>query len=1427
MITPARHHAEWLSLVESSGPFLSMPVLLRVFPQGLDLRDATRAAALRENYEDWLERGRPLLHVHTAWIRHVLENLLEWPADFIAEGQSIPAGLEASQPHFGETLRPDLVLRRPPGGDGDTTPQLLVVTYPPAQDLEKPVAGKIWKASPATRITELLHASGVPLGLVTNGEHWMVVYAPRGETSGFASWYADIWMQEPITLRAFHSLLCLRRFFGVAAGETLAALYAESAKDQQEVTDQLGRQVRRAVEMLVQAFDQIDAESNRSLLASVPEKEVYDAALTLMMRLVFLFSAEERGLLLLGDPLFDQHYAVSTLRELLRERADQHGEEVLERRHDAWSRLLATFRAVHGGVQHEAMRLPAYGGSLFDPDRFPFLEGRDADSRWRETPAHPLAVNNRVVLHLLEALQLLRVKVPGGGPAEARRVSFRALDIEQIGHVYEGLLDHTARRATEVTLGLDGKNEPEIPLSKLEELAGIDPNAAEPAPLTNERMVADDGTSIVEFPTRKVSYHDTPTAPAALIDFLKEETGRSTNALESALGYRKPTARGKAKAEASAASFILDLPSSIHDHSLLLACGQDPRLAHRIRPFAGLLRTDDFSRLAVIRPGAVFVTAGTDRRSSGTHYTPKSLTDPVVKHTLDPLVYIGPAEGLPVAEWKLKSPKEILALKICDLAMGSGAFLVQTCRYLADRLCEAWELAEKDHVGSILITPDGDFSVGSAGERLLPNDPAERVALARRYVADRCLYGVDINPMAVEMAKLSLWLITLQKDRPFTFLDHALKCGDSLVGVSSLKQIENFSLRTGDRQITFGTANLFRYVEEAATKRRTLEELPSNDHTQIEAKNRLHAEAEISIAKVKAISDCLLALELRGLDGEAYEEQRADEAEKLQLLLKKDADAAMIFPAPSISLLSNYARQQLHGQRTFHWPIEFPEVFQQGGFNAFVGNPPFLWALRISIRISIPFSHFLKRNWPHARKNADLCAYFLIHAVALTKQNGSVGFVLTNTISEADTRETALDHLVNRGMTLYRAVANQLWPGTASVRISPIHMFCGAWNGTFNLDGFEVEHISTSLEAIKSSAPPSALFTNRGKCFKGSVPLGDGFFLEPDEVQRLRESDDKYRRVLFPYMTGEELNFSPTLSPGRWVIYFRDWSLEACEEFPLCLELLRQRVKPERDKIVPTNGMARQRRDLWWKFTGPTVDLYGAIERTKRVLVASAVSKHHAFAFVPSTYIYSNALNVFAYDGFDYFALLQSSLHAAWALKHGSKLEDRPRYNVTDCFETFPHPEKLEPLASAGLTYHDFRKDLIAARIEGLTTTYNRFHDSGEKSEDVARLRALHIEMDQAVAAAYGWSDLDLGHGFHVTKPGIRYTLSESARREVLDRLLALNHQRYAEELAAGLHEKKSKAKAKKTGTKRATKKAKGYEPPADLFPPAQPDLFG
>ena len=447
----SRHHFEWLSLIEVSGPFLSVPVLERVFPQGLDAHDPDHVRVLRLAFDEWEEdrdSDSPRPAIHREWIRFVLKETLGLPSEVLAEGQDIPQTLKAKILEHGETLRPDVVVRNPEGVPGAGKPRLLVQVYPPEQNLEKPISGRHWKASPATRMMELLHATDVRLGLVTNGEHWMLVDAPRGETTGFASWYATLWLEEPLTLRAFRSLLGVSRFFSAADADTLEQMLKDSASHQQEVTDRLGYQVREAVEEIIRALDRIDQDEKRQLLAGVSEPELYRAALTVMMRLVFLFSAEERDLLLLGDSLYDEHYAVSTLVARLQETADQQGEEILERRHDAWVRLLSTFRAVYGGVQHERMKLLPYAGNLFDPDQFPFLEGRKPGTTWKDTPASPLLIDNRTVLHLLRSLQYLELH------GEARRLSFRALDIEQIGHVYEGLLDHTAKRATEPVLSL-------------------------------------------------------------------------------------------------------------------------------------------------------------------------------------------------------------------------------------------------------------------------------------------------------------------------------------------------------------------------------------------------------------------------------------------------------------------------------------------------------------------------------------------------------------------------------------------------------------------------------------------------------------------------------------------------------------------------------------------------------------------------------------------------------------------------------------------------------------------------------------------------------------------------------------------------------------------------------------------------------------
>src|SRR6266508_6502269 len=456
-------------------------------------------------------------------------------------------------------------------------------------------------------------------------------------TTGFASWYVRLWLDEPLTLRAFRTLLGAHRLFGVPDKETIEALLSASANDRQEVTDQLGYQVRRAIELLVQAIDLADQNEGRALLTDLPEEQLYEASITVMMRLVFLLFAEEQNLLLLGDDIYDRHYAVSTLLETLRESADRLGEEVLERRFDAWSRLLAIFRAVYSGFRHDRLSMPAYGGRLFDPDSFAFLEGRTQRTSWHETPADPLPISNRVVLHLLEALQILRMRVRDGAPVEARRLSFRALDIEQIGHVYEGLLDHTTIRAADPVLGLAGTRdqEPEIVLAELE--------------------------------------REAQRGEAAFLAYLQEQTGRSGSALKKAWAAQIDAFRG----------------------TLLRAtCGNDEALYARVLPFAGLVRDDDYGRPIVIPAGSVYVTAGAERRSTGTHYTPRSLTEPIVLHTLEPLVYVGPAEGKPREEWTLRPAADLLKLTVCDMAMGSGAFLVQACRYLSERLLEAWAAAE-------------------------------------------------------------------------------------------------------------------------------------------------------------------------------------------------------------------------------------------------------------------------------------------------------------------------------------------------------------------------------------------------------------------------------------------------------------------------------------------------------------------------------------------------------------------------------------------------------------------------------------------------------------------------------------------------------------------------------------------------------------
>jgi hypothetical protein len=1319
----ARHHSEWLSLIEVSGPFLTLPVLIRVFPQGLPKVDGKKLGRLRAAYEEWANaqdaKAPDASAVHATWVQLVLGELLEFDDRTLRWGDRLPSGLDVPLAEHHETLRPSMAIVEPSGRAKAGTPRLLIAVWPSDQELQSAVPAARWAASPLERMTQLCRSTGVRLGLVTNGERWTVVDAPVGQTAGYASWYAGYWLQEPITLAAFDALLGVRRFFAVADTDTIEALLDESVAFQQEVTDQLGYQVRRAVEVLVQALDRADLDRKRELLSDIPPARLYNAALTVMMRLVFLFCAEERGLLLLGDETYDANYAVSTLRALLREEADRVGVEVLERRQDAWARLLATFRAVHGGIEHEALRLPALGGSLFDPDRFPFLEGRAAGTSWLDTPASPLPIDNRTVLHLLEALQLLRTR-GDGGTSEARKLSYRALDIEQIGHVYEGLLDHVAVRVDADTLGLTGTKDKEPELSVDE--------------LNRERRHGTDG----------------------LIGFLKEHTGRSISALRNDLDAE------------------LD---EVAEQRLLVACGNDKTLVKHIAPYHALIRNDVWSYPQIYRAGSFMVTGGSERRQTGTHYTPKSLTEQIVTETLEPLVYVGPAEGKPRDAWKLRSAAELLDLKICDMAMGSGAFLVQVCRWLAERVVEAWEGAERQGAA---ISADGEVLEKAGGRDLLPPGREERLSFARSLVAERCIYGVDINPMAVELAKLSLWLVTLAKGRPFGFLDHNLRSGDSLIGITSIDQLENFHLDPvrgkSLHHTLFDPRHEIRVaVTRALELRQRLRATRIRDIEDVRAMTRLDEEAKAVLRRPELAADLLVGavVATASMPDKVLDERLVVLADELAGAMATAASKLRL-EAEARRLLDLECPERLQSRHPLHWAVEFPEVFvrERPGFDAIVGNPPFLGGKQMPTFLGPRYCMTLKTFFTMSTGAADLIAYFFRRAFSLLRSSGHFGLIATKSISETATRKVGLDQICTEGGEICSATTNVPWTGTAAVVVSWVHISRGNWNGSRLLNGSATSLITSSLSAELDFAAARRL--DHGVAYsEGTKLYGDSFVRSREEADLLVVSNPGLKRFLRAYVNGDVLNGPAHLLGTFAAIDFGDLDegeIHGCDQI---LAELKRTVGRERANQTRQIHESRP----WLHWDKRTAFFRGA-RKLDRILATVIVSQHLAFSFVDPKHLFAHGIKLFADRRATLFACLQSGIHEAWVRAVSSKLGQSNRYSTSTSFDTFPllaealgSPE----LERTGERYHKHRAEIVSATGEGLTKIYGRLHNASDVSPEVCRLRNAQQELDEAVAAAYGWKHLDLTRQFQQTPSGVRFLFRDDVKYELCDRLLALN----------------------------------------------------
>lgn len=804
---------------------------------------------------------------------------------------------------------------------------------------------------------------------------------------------------------------------------------------------------------------------------------------------------------------------------------------------------------------------------------------------------------------------------------------------------------------------------------------------------------------------------------------------------------------------------------------------------------------------------------GDQRAATGSHYTPDDLVQPLIKHSLDYLI----ADALQ----KPDPAKALLDLRVADIACGSGHILLAAARRIATEL-----------------------AIVRTGEEQ-PSPTAFRAAI--RDVIRECIYGVDLNPLAVELCKVALWLEAHTPGEPLNFLDHHIKCGNAIVGFARREEAERgvpdeaFKTLPDDDK---DTAALLRKRNKKEREDHAAGQIPLSASMQKQLDdilrgwnelNRLpeHTPDEIEAKKARYLAftqsrDSWLLHQIASIPiAQFYIQKRADNLQKFvtDAVYRRYWKGEM---SPQGQATAE-AWAMAERKRFFHWFLEFPEIMERGGFDCILGNPPYLGRSGIRSTYGDAFCQYVQSQFKPAGVS-DLVVYFVQRLQSLLKHRGFAAFITTNSIKDGEVRKDGLEVAISRGASLTFAVRAVRWSGHANVYVSLISLHQGHWDRARYLDGKPVDAINAFLEDGSAEGDPSPLGSNEGRLHQGSIVLGDGFLLSAAEAVDLIAREPQSQKCIQPILNGQELNSSPTQEPQRQVINLREFTYEQASAYPAILARLEERVRPIRAKDGDPG--------YWWLYWRPRRELYKAIESLQRCFAAAATTKYLNFSVTHPKNIFTHALFVLAVDKWDLYVVVQSTLHEVWARKYSGALKQDLRYSPSKCFDTFPFPQGLwqtanPNLAMLGEHYHEHRRALMKSLWLGLTDIYNLFHNRDLTPAEVARvskkplseaeagyqgileLRRLHRELDLAVRDAYGWTDLDLGHDFVEVETlpendRVRYTISPAARKEVLKRLLAENHRRAALQTQA--------ADAAPPAKKKRGRKATGSDRNGELF---------
>ena len=883
------------------------------------------------------------------------------------------------------------------------------------------------------------------------------------------------------------------------------------------------------------------------------------------------------------------------------------------------------------------------------------------------------------------------------------------------------------------------------------------------------------------------------------------------------------------------------LASAMLGNDVLLGClralglYQHPENGQTIRVNYAALNVEEFGSVyeGLLEYEPVFLTSdnriefafaqGDQRAATGSHYTPDDLVQPLIKHSLDYLI----ADALK----KTDPAKALLDLRVADISCGSGHILLAAARRIATEL-----------------------AIVRTGEEQ-PSPSAFRSAI--RDVIRNCIYGVDLNPLAVELCKVALWLEAHSPGEPLNFLDHHIKCGNAIVGFARREEAERgvpdeaFATMPGDDK---DTAALLRKRNKQERKDHEAGQLPLSPSLQKQLDDILRGWRDLATLP-EHTPDEIEAKKARYLafsqSDEAWFLNQIAAIPIAQFYLPKAADNLQKFVTDATYRRYWKGEMSPQGQATaeawvmaerkrfFHWFLEFPEIIGRGGFDCILGNPPYLGTKHLSNTFGYPFCHYVQ--WEYAPAGlSDVVAYFVRRIYSLLRPGGFTAFITTNSIKDGDVRRDSLEQVLAQGGAINMAVRGIKWPGRANLVVSLVAMHCGEWGGKRMLDGKEVPFISAYFEGNEDAGEPIQLLENGHSVYQGSIFLGNGFLLTHTVADTLIELNPHNKDVVSKVINGDELNSQPTQEPQRSIINFKVMSELLASNYAEPFSIIEQRVKPERLKQKDKGA-----REIWWRFLRPRNELYTAIQSLPRCFVAVWVSKYLNFSAQQTDIVFTNSLYVFTTDRWDLYAVVQSTLHEAWARKYSGALKQDLRYSPSDCFDNFPFPEGLWQttnlaLADLGERYHEYRRDLMRQLWLGLTDIYNLFHTRDLTTTQVAKvskksveeaevgyqgileLRRLHRELDIAIRDAYGWTDLNLDHDFVeietlAENDRVRYTISPAARNEILKRLLAENHRRAAaQSLAMDAIASAKKKREKKSASVDANRELFGDE---QIFP--------